>query len=633
MKRIKLFFLFLLVSAWVTPAPAANNDHSIAVIIGNKDYDGRIPDVDYAHRDAEAMKRYIIDVLGYRDGNIIDLRDASLADLRATFGDDVDYKGKLYDYIRPNQSNVTVFYSGHGVPDIDSRQAYLLPVNGDPNKARLSGYALETLYKNLELLPAKSVTLFIDACFSGDSGAGMLTRGQSGLTVEALPTKAGKKLTVITAAQGDQPASWDEKNQHGLFTHYLLEGLYGKADKNGNQDGKITLAEVKGWLDSEMTYQARRQWSRKQTASVTGDEAAALISYKNANYPKRPQLASLAPQTKQQATINFDFGDLDKKQQQIEATKKLYADQLALMESAYNQAETAAKKYDDGELKAEVWKRLSGLYDQQFSDDNPYSRRDEELRNKAKDNIKLAMARRPTAGGVIKDCDDCPEMVLIPAGSFKMGNNDGDRDEKPVHRVNIDYEFYMGKTEVTQSQWRAVMGKNPSHFKGDNRPVEEVSWYDIQGFLRKLNKKLGLSGKYAYRLPSEAEWEYAARAGTTTKYSFGDSKNQLGNYAWYRGNSGRRTHEVGQKRPNPFGLYDMHGNVWEWVADCYNNSYDNAPHDGRANTTGSCKRHVLRGGSWGKYPYILRSANRVWYDPDVRSGNNGFRLTRTAPPP
>ena len=154
---IKNFLILLGFFIYTSALWAAENQHSIAVIIGNKHYEGRTPAVDYAHRDAEAMKAYIKDVLGYRQGNIIDLRDATLADLRATFGDEVDYKGKLYDYVRPSQSHVTVFYSGHGVPDIDSRQAYLLPVNGDPNKARLSGYALETLYKNLELLPAKSV--------------------------------------------------------------------------------------------------------------------------------------------------------------------------------------------------------------------------------------------------------------------------------------------------------------------------------------------------------------------------------------------------------------------------------------------------------------------------------------------
>jgi len=166
------------------------------------------------------------------------------------------------------------------------------------------------------------------------------------------------------------------------------------------------------------------------------------------------------------------------------------------------------------------------------------------------------------------------EFVLIPAGTFTMGSPDSDSNaydhEKPAHQVTISEPFYMGKYEVTQAQWKAVMGENPSRFKGDDHPVENVSWEDVQQFIQKLNAK---EGKEACRLPTEAEWEYAARAGTTTIYSFGNNASQLGNYAWYDENSGNTTHPVGDKPPNPWGLYDMHGNVWEWVQDWYGPIY------------------------------------------------------------
>ena len=218
------------------------------------------------------------------------------------------------------------------------------------------------------------------------------------------------------------------------------------------------------------------------------------------------------------------------------------------------------------------------------------------------------------------------EFVLIPAGEFDMGSPSGETDrygdEGPVHKVKISDAFYLGKYEVTQKQWREIMGDNPSNYDGDNRPVEYVSWNDAQDFIKKLNTKESTD---KYRLPSEAEWEYAARAGSTTRYSFGDIESRLGEYGWYEGNSGDKTHLVGQKKPNPWGLYDMHGNVWEWTQDLYNGDYKVAPADGSAWESGGSSR-IFRGGSWLYYARDCRSANRNYYIPDFRNYDLGFRL-------
>ncbi len=230
------------------------------------------------------------------------------------------------------------------------------------------------------------------------------------------------------------------------------------------------------------------------------------------------------------------------------------------------------------------------------------------------------------------------EFVKIPSGCFMMGRDpnfeDGGDSELPRHRVCIGKDFYLGKTEVTQSEWMAVMGSNPSKFKGRDNPVEKVSWNDIQGFLARLNKQ---DSSNRYRLPTEAEWEYAARAGTKGTYHWGDDKGPIGQYAWYgydSGNAGKRTHPVAQLKPNSWGLYDMHGNVWEWVEDCYHKSYSGAPTDGSA-WTSSCYRspyneqpRVLRGGSWNYLPNACRAAYRLSRSPDFRIDYLGFRVVR-----
>jgi formylglycine-generating enzyme required for sulfatase activity len=229
-------------------------------------------------------------------------------------------------------------------------------------------------------------------------------------------------------------------------------------------------------------------------------------------------------------------------------------------------------------------------------------------------------------GQIIRDCADCPEMVVIPAGSFVMGSNEY-ADERPIHQVNLP-GFLIGKTEVTQGQWKALMGSNPSRFSqcGGDCPVESVTWIGAQEFARRLSLKTGKT----YRLPSEAEWEYAARAGSNTKWSFGDSESQLDSFGWYITNSESKTHTVAQKIPNAFGLFDMHGNVWEWVEDCWHDNYNGAPADGGA-WTRACSggSQVLRGGSWFNGPTILRSAIRNWHTSDIQYYGGGFRLART----
>jgi formylglycine-generating enzyme required for sulfatase activity len=209
-------------------------------------------------------------------------------------------------------------------------------------------------------------------------------------------------------------------------------------------------------------------------------------------------------------------------------------------------------------------------------------------------------------------------LVKIPPGSFMMGATNGEANEQPVHQVTISAPFYLGKYEVTQAQWLSVMGNNPSEFKGADQPVEQVSWDDAQEFIRKLN---ALGDGFEYRLPSEAEWEYACRAGTN-----GDFAGDLDAMAWYSNNSKGGTHPVGQKQPNKFGLYDMHGNVWEWCADMSPETYQGAPGDGSAWSDAGSQKRILRGGSWDHDGGHARSAYRHWFTPNHHTHGIGFRV-------
>ncbi|HEX8846972.1 MAG TPA: formylglycine-generating enzyme family protein [Pyrinomonadaceae bacterium] len=249
------------------------------------------------------------------------------------------------------------------------------------------------------------------------------------------------------------------------------------------------------------------------------------------------------------------------------------------------------------------------------------------------------------------------EFAYIPAGTFMMGSSDAEVQaayenlrlystaaklewfipEKPKHQVMIREGFYMGRYEVTQAQWQKVMGDNPSNFKACNQcPVENISWNETQEFIRRMNAR---GDGYKYRLPTEAEWEYACRAGTTTAFAFGDSlsseqANFDGNQPY--GGAAKRTYRykttpVGSFQPNAWGLYDMHGNVWEWCEDIWHQNYNGAPADGSAWLSGgNLSRRVLRGGSWYYGAYSLRSADRGWFTPVTSLTNFGFRVVASA---
>jgi formylglycine-generating enzyme required for sulfatase activity len=231
-----------------------------------------------------------------------------------------------------------------------------------------------------------------------------------------------------------------------------------------------------------------------------------------------------------------------------------------------------------------------------------------------------------------KECGNgCPTMVVVPAGRFQMGYA-GEKRESPPRQVTIERPLAVGKFELTFEEWDAcaAAGACPANISSEGwgrgrQPVINVTWLDAQAYVRWLSR---MTGK-RYRLLSEAEWEYVARADTSTHFYFGNDDAALKDHAWYAANSDRQPRPVGTRKPNPWRLHDVHGNVWEWVEDCFREGYQGAPTDGSVWRADTCRRRVMRGGSWRYHAKILRSASRDWLGFDQRDNHVGFRVARS----
>lgn len=253
------------------------NEHAVAVIIGNKNYQHKdVFRVDYAQRDAQVFKEYVERMFGILPGNIIFKTDATQGEFNSVFGDVNNYQGRLYNIIKPGQSDVFIYYSGHGAPDPEGKKSYFLPVDCDPSLVRLNGYSLDVFYNNLSMLPAKSITVVIDACFSGISEQGMLLKQISPVYIEIEnPVLASEKIAVFSSSTGKQVSTWYPEKKHGLFTYFFLKGLRGDADLDKNK--VITAKELMEFVNENVPYMARRLKDREQTPVFTGSNEDIVI--------------------------------------------------------------------------------------------------------------------------------------------------------------------------------------------------------------------------------------------------------------------------------------------------------------------------------------------------------------------
>lgn len=572
----------------------------IALVIGNDAYQN-VSKLNKAGNDATAMAR-----------------ELTAAGFEVQLHRDLNYRGmvKAVETLSKRIAGgdeVMVFFAGHGVQI--KTGSYMLPVDIEAtteSEVEKTAYGVTDLTDKLSEAKAAFALVVVDACrdnplkTSGRSVGN--TRGLSAIE----PPKG--QMVIYSASRGQQALDRlndKDTNPNGVFTREFIAKMRKPGVKIQDlvievQDSVEVLAQTVKHEQRPAIYNEARGnfYFYGPTTVIVNQQSTSPALVNQSARPGQVQSLSLV--------------DLERE----ETSRKEWSQWQARMKADFEKTTSFTGSAD---LVVKAWDRFLLAW----AEDNPNSKEDDLLRQQAmakrEASLRLnaqqlawtttATSNSLIAGNIIKDCPDCPEMVVIPTGSFNMGSY-YDRDSAPLHRVKIS-AFLLGKTEVTQGQWKAVMGFNPSHFYqcGDSCPVDSVSWDEAKEFARRLGSK--------YRLPTEAEWEYAARAGSGYKWSFGDNASQLEEYAWlYQ----KATQAVAQKKSNAFGLHDMYENVWEWNQDCWNNNYEGAPVDGSAWESGDCSQRVVRGGtSPTQHSY---SSFRDRYFISGRNKFGGFRVAR-----
>ncbi len=569
----------LLPAALADAAGAAaeiRDPHGVAVIVGNRDYAERgLSDVEYAVRDARAFERYVLDVLGYPPQNVLVLENATRLRMFEAFGRPSDPPGgpsDLWALLDPEgRSDVAVFYSGHGAPGRDDGEGYLLPVDVPARSAQDEGYPIAALYDTLAAL-------------------------------RSAPGRSARSARVYL------DACFSGMSQRGSVFVGVSPAFPVAALPENVADGVAVLSAG----------------GPREFASWDEDAGHGMFT--------RHLLDAL-----------YGAGDVDGDDRVTAREAKSWLDEhmtraVWLRHRAVQTAHLLLGSASDAVLSSAP----PGGFPARPVGDTPPPPPDAAAVEEALGLLRGA-ARDPAVGDVFRDCPHCPEMVVVPAGSFTMGSPSSeagrDGDEGPQRRVDIPSPFAVGMYEVTFAEWDAcVSGEGcDGHHPDDEgwgrggRPVIHVSWDDAQAYASWLSRETGED----YRLLSEAEWEYVARAGTATRYWWGNGIGSNRANCASCGAGYANTVPVGSFSANAFGLHDVHGNVYEWVEDCWHDSYVGAPRDGTAwfgGRGGDCSYRVLRGGSWSNNPRYLRSANRGRDGSGDRDDNDGFRVARKFTP-
>jgi formylglycine-generating enzyme required for sulfatase activity/uncharacterized caspase-like protein len=678
----------LLLAALVSPAPAGelpsidtplrtglSAKGDAAVVIGVENY-VYLPAATYAVRDAEAMYQFLVYTRGVPASRVTKLTGGTS---RGKIRDAVEAAGES---VGPG-GTVWVYFAGHGSASPSTRGRLLLPENtlAEAEGFDEAGVPVADLQR-LAGAGGGEVMLITDACFTGAGRQGdmLLSGGRS--FVPGSSTAAGKTAQ-WDAAQPNQVAGPLHAVQHGAFTYFAIGAMRGWADGQvtGARDGVVTSEEAQLYVDASL----KAIGMRDQDPSLVGATAFSRTLASGAT-ERAPALDAAVQAPVSSSASGTSFGSVgavsveEKLREQAcdddarTKTAAARAARLAALVSAKEAEATAAwqtlrpgaeacVKLADRGPRAECAAKVEGFARLAGSAQVTLTAGDEvvptacgartrtfgaetrsvtvgelasarELAAQLRESpaaaanapVPASSSTSSSTGGLDWTSPTLGLMKWIPAGSFTMGSAEGVGvvDEHPAHQVTLTRGYWLMEHEVTQGEWSAVMGSDPSYFSscGASCPVEQVSWEDAQAFIKKVSTRDGVS----YRLPTEAEWEYAARGGQSDEYAGNAEPEKV---AWTDGNSGRTTHPVCGKARNRYGLCDMSGNVWEWVADWRGRYPSGAASDPTGPAVGS--KRVFRGGSWNFPSANARVANRRWSAPGHRWSDVGLRLALAGP--
>ncbi|MCC5622528.1 SUMF1/EgtB/PvdO family nonheme iron enzyme [Nostoc sp. CHAB 5715] len=658
-----------------------------ALLIGVSEYDYQDKELKpllAAVKDVEAMQRVLVnpEMGEFPESNITVLKNPQRQEIEEAIEN-------LFNN-RQKDDLLLFYFSGHGIKD-DRGLLYLSTratkkLNG--KLAKSSAVAASFLHSNISDSRSQRQVLILDCCFSGAISQGMTVKSDG--TVNVQEQLGGKGRAILTSSTSAQYSFEQEGSELSIYTRYLVEGIEtGAADKDN--DGSISIDELHEYASTKVQeaapamtpkfYPVEEGHKILLAKSPKDDpklkyrkEVENRINRGKFSIPARRLLNSLRVQFKLipeiadaiEAEVQQPYREYQRKLEEYEATLvDAIADEATLSETTFNDLRDYQQHLGlRDEDVASIEKRIIGqpiptvaVEETPVPPQNPANQFEFEVVTVNAEGEPINRTRKRAeffreslGNGVLL------EMVAIPGGEFLMGSPENEPErydsESPQHTVTVQ-PFFMGKYPVTQSQWAVVaalkkvnidLNSDPSYFKGANLPVENVSWDDAIEFCARLSNK----AQKTYRLPSEAEWEYACRAGRTTPFYFGETiTTDLANYRgtdWdyqgtlYPGNYGQgpkgeyreQTTDVGKFPPNPFALFDMHGNIWEWCQDGWHKNYNGAPADGSVWMSDNNER-LLRGGSWDFNPRYCRSALRYRYARVSRNRDVGFRVVVAAP--